>query len=312
MTGMKRRSKSVLIAAAVLTILQTDSVWGNERQEQHDGEIQISRNLTIQEKEEFSAPPREYVDPDGRIYDLESWSLEQIPPRTITEDMEQQVIYSRVEGADELPWTIEAPSGEEVSRKGTLQFQEARILKESWEESLRIPVTFHAYGSRAYRLGDTVLETENQALPPAQEYQEALLGILGLSGEDYQIQSLSWSGEPYRDSQGQLCRDGEAAGKKRLRDWLVVYSGPVQTVLPESWRLDLTYRPRRPSQVRIPPTPDPEAEMVPQDESWIQWWIRRAAVLTLSLGLVCLLLGLILLAAQKKKKRKNKDGIIKL
>ncbi|MFQ9705192.1 MAG: hypothetical protein ACLR0U_31865 [Enterocloster clostridioformis] len=52
-----------------------------------------------------------------------------------------------------------------------------------------------------------------------------LLEFMGLSPMEYRILYADWSGEPYEDEEGRMCRQAMVRGQKLLRDYEAAYEG---------------------------------------------------------------------------------------
>ncbi len=268
--------------------------------------------MTAQEREAFVKPPEYYTDEAGGRYRLADWNVECIPGGTTSRDAEKEMVYRSVEGAQVIPWqiTVEEEQDDEAAR-GMLEMTEKTVLEETWSDDFSVPVTFHAYGAEQYELGEITIEAGEQ-FPPAGEYRQELLRILGLKDSDYLVEDMRWNGEPYTDESGEICRDALAVGKKRVADYRVVYAGRISQPVPDSYRLNTVYR-------LDPPTVDPTVSVVrettaepeiPQEKNTgekIWYWIRSGVVVTIAAGLFAILLGtIILLAAWRREGREGK------
>ena len=50
-----------------------------------------------------------------------------------------------------------------------------------------------------------------------------LLEFMGLSPMEYRILYADWSGEPYEDEEGRMCRQAMVRGQKLLRDLSLIH-----------------------------------------------------------------------------------------
>ena len=96
----------------------------------------------------------------------DSWEIVTIPGQDVSRRLERKMVYTGVEGAEEIPGSIslkEDVSGSQA--EGTLFLRKSRIVREEWQDGFTAPVTFHAYGADEYHggslviPGDAVLET---------------------------------------------------------------------------------------------------------------------------------------------------------
>ncbi len=142
-----------------------------------------------------------------------------------SQPVEKTVTYRQVEGASVLPeyMTVTVKAG------GTFcdvvcEAAERQVLKEYWLEDFVFPVTFHGCDSQYFQVGETLIPY-NAEQPGLEEWGLHLLDMMGLSPEEYQVASVVWKGEPYRDADGVLCRDARGAGRRLVRDYEVRYVG---------------------------------------------------------------------------------------
>ena len=144
--------------------------------------------------------------------------------------VEKTVTYRRVEGAASLPeqMTVTVKAGGS-SYEVVCEAAEQQVLKEYWLEDFRFPITFHSYDSQYFQIGEQLIPY-NAEQPGLEHCDLQLLSLLGLSPAEYQVDSVVWDGEAYRDK-GVLCRNAIGAGRRLVRDYEVRYVGSIP--LPE-------------------------------------------------------------------------------
>ena len=136
------------------------------------------------------------------------------------------------------------------------------------------------------------------------ECEELLLREIGVSPEDYQILDFEWDGEAYADDTGELCRNGVASGKKRMRDYRVLYAGMAQFPEYRLWRTVAVYEKEvsetdsqeikgepEPEVVEIRETKPAAAAMEVPFTLWER--IRRTLLVTVAIGAFLFFGGLI-------------------
>ena len=96
--------------------------------------------------------------------------------------------------------------------------------EERWEDNFSFTVTFHEYGIDGYWLGDQVFVLDEENLDFT-GYEELLLSLIEAEPENYRIHNAEWTGEPYEDSEGIICRDAVVSGEKLVRDCVITYRG---------------------------------------------------------------------------------------
>ena len=136
------------------------------QEEGYGAELRITRDVETAEDGGIREPADRYWDGDGKEYRLDSWEIVTIPGQDVSRRLERKMVYTGVEGAEEIPGSIslkEDVSGSQA--EGTLFLRKSRIVREEWQDGFTAPVTFHAYGADEYHggslviPGDAVLET---------------------------------------------------------------------------------------------------------------------------------------------------------
>lgn len=165
----------------------------------------------------------------------QSGAVEGAGPRRVSKD----VVFEAVEGAAALPeeLDIQVREGKETVTVAC-PMAEKEILKERWSDDFSFPITFHAYGSEYYGLGECRVPY-NEERPELDGCEGLLLEMIGVSPEEYQITGLKWAGDAYRDGGGELCRDALGTGRKLVRDYRVRYVGEAKVPV-RPWQQDGT------------------------------------------------------------------------
>lgn len=259
-------------------------------------------------------PPESYWDRNGREYVLDHYEVKEIPGHMVGRELEKQVVYSDVEGAEGLPESISVT--EEVSgipAEGELYIRDSRIVREEWRDGFQAPVLFHSYGADEYQTGSLVISGED-VLASAVESQEGILEVMGLSPQQYRIHSMAWDGEAFEDEDGQLCRRAMAEGQKLVRDYEITYEGEVAYMEPVSYEMEMAYRPVLPSRVWLDEEgTDTVAGEVAQEPSTtgeggpLWYWVRSGFVITVGAGLIGICAGVLALAVSWLRQRKKEQ-----
>lgn len=298
------RKMYITAIAAVCSTL----CWAGSAQAEDESRITVIQELEEGDLEGLKAPEQEYRDENGASYRLDSWDIRQIPGEKKSRQVEQECFYQEVEGAQELPSSIPISSEGEETAAGRIPLKEARVVKEVWKDDFSMPVTFHSYGADGYRLGELTVEGE-QALEQVAQAGQALLGDLGLSAGDYRINGLVWDGEPYMDEGGQLCRRATAFGEKCIRDYEALYQGEISWMEPDRYELKAQYRLEP---VEMAPESQAELpEMVQEEEAPVTLWqrIRNVVMITMGIGILGFMAGLVILSAGMEKRRREQRYI---
>ena len=287
----KRINLRVIMGRAAFAVVAAAVFWLSGRapamaaQEPEEGrygpEIRITRNVEPAEDGEFQEPPDRYWDGDGKEYRLDYWEILTIPGQDASRHLERKMVYTGVEGAEGIPGSIslkEDVSGSQA--EGTLFLRESRIVREEWKDGFTAPVTFHAYGADEYHGGSLVIPGD-AVLETCVSMGGKLLEFMGLSPMEYRILYADWSGEPYEDEEGRMCRQAMVRGQKLLRDYEAAYAQEAGHV----------------------PAPEVQDE---GREGNLWYWVRSGFVITVGAGLIGISVGLLaLLAAWYRQNRRE-------
>lgn len=83
------------------------------------------------------------------------------------------------------------------------------------------------YDAGFYEVGGVRIETQKEEIRESlMDYEAEILGQAGLDSEAYRIDQFQWNGGVY-ESDGVLCRNLTAIGRKMVADCTAVYGGEV-------------------------------------------------------------------------------------
>ena len=318
----KRINLRVIMGRAAFAVVAAAVFWLSGRapamaaQEPEEGrygpEIRITRNVEPAEDGEFQEPPDRYWDGDGKEYRLDYWEILTIPGQDASRHLERKMVYTGVEGAEGIPGSIslkEDVSGSQA--EGTLFLRESRIVREEWKDGFTAPVTFHAYGADEYHGGSLVIPGD-AVLETCVSMGGKLLEFMGLSPMEYRILYADWSGEPYEDEEGRMCRQAMVRGQKLLRDYEAAYEGEFSWTQPETYALEMFSRqvsPVAPASLEAAQeaghVPAPEVQDEGREGN-LWYWVRSGFVITVGAGLIGISVGLLaLLAAWYRQNRRE-------
>lgn len=147
-------------------------------------------------------------------------------------EVEKTVEYENLEGAAPIPETLDVDVTEQGQTvRVRCSRQESRITEEHWEADFQFPVVFHSYDADYYVVGEKLIPHRDET-PSLTDCEAELLSMIGVSPEEYRIETIEWTGEAYPDESGNPCRDAVAKGSRLLRDYQVRYSGVAQFPAP--------------------------------------------------------------------------------
>lgn len=294
------------VAAAVFWLSGSGAAMAAQEPQEEEGygaELRITRDVETAEDGGIREPADRYWDGDGKEYRLDSWEIVTIPGQDVSRRLERKMVYTGVEGAEEIPGSIslkEDVSGSQA--EGTLFLRKSRIVREEWQDGFTAPVTFHAYGADEYHGGSLVIPGD-AVLETCVSMGGQLLEFMGLSPLEYRILSADWYGESYEDEEGRMCRQAMVWGQKLLRDYEAEYEGEVSWIKPETQELEMVYRQISavsPAALETAqgaehvPAPEIQGEG-PEGSLW--YWVRSGFVITVGAGLIGIGVGLLALLA---------------
>ena len=293
------------VAAAVFWLSGSGAAMAAQepQEEGYGAELRITRDVETAEDGGIREPADRYWDGDGKEYRLDSWEIVTIPGQDVSRRLERKMVYTGVEGAEEIPGSIslkEDVSGSQA--EGTLFLRKSRIVREEWQDGFTAPVTFHAYGADEYHGGSLVIPGD-AVLETCVSMGGQLLEFMGLSPLEYRILSADWYGESYEDEEGRMCRQAMVWGQKLLRDYEAEYEGEASWIKPETQELEMVYRQISavsPAALETAqgaehvPAPEIQGEG-PEGSLW--YWVRSGFVITVGAGLIGIGVGLLALLA---------------
>lgn len=272
-----------------------------------DGQIAVYMDKNSR-RDLCTEPDETYVDEAGAEYELDHWSVVPavIPARS--QKVKRAVRYDQVEGTQQIPETMEIEAQEEQYGRAVTahcELESRELLREEWQEGFEFTVTFHTYEAGYYWLGDRLIPY-NQERPELEGCEELLLELAEVPADQYRITDIQWSGDPYEDAEGELCRDAAASGQKLVRDYRVNYTGVARFPAADGWQTAAYYRPAvqteeesaqvSSSEVRVIPVPEKESGTEePQNSPSLWERITRTLMITIVVGAVLFLGGLFML-----------------
>lgn len=189
--------------------------------------------------------------------------------------------------------------------------------EQSWTAGFSCPITVSGYDADIFMLGDVEIPAgEDMA-----SYGKEILKEAGLSPDYYRIESVEWIGDSY-EMDGVLFRDAVAEGEKLIRSVEVLYGGQVRVPKAEQdeeteTKTAMEVTDKKKSMIEQPaifPEVIEEAEIKPplvrEPESGVfekvmQWMREHLTLITVSIGAVLILVGVLASGIYQKKKSRD-------
>lgn len=190
--------------------------------------------------------------------------------------------------------------------------------QQSWVDGFSFPITVSGYDADVFLLG----EMEIPAGVDLSFYGEELLEAAGLSSDYYRVESVEWIGESYEEG-GIMFRDAVARGEKLVRQVEVLYGGQVRMpeVPVESENITEESTQESVFEETVPETRIAERAEETQSvqevteefaeaqgffEKAIQWFREHLTIVTVSAGVLFILIG-VLVFWRYLMKKKSRD-----
>lgn len=277
---------------------------------EQESEVIIESEILFEEREGYT-PEREYADQSGKRYWLKAWNLEpyRMPERRKVE--ERTVCYENVEWVEQLPEQASVFARDKIT--GQQLQKECPILhikfeKERWVPDFTFTAVFHSYDADYYQLGGKKIPY-NSLKPELDGLEPELLAEIGVNPENYRILHTEWKGDSYFDENGNLCRNAEITGEKKVSDCYVTYGGEIVFPEGEGIRCVAVYRGFDSATdgwepAGEQPAGEPFAEGKKKGGIWKVVW--KGIVITLSLVLVAGVIFLVIFLVRKVFRGKRK------
>lgn len=167
---------------------------------------------------------------DGVDYQLVDSKMVEASLSDRKKEVSSQEIFEGVEQADQIPeysyvTVYDELAEESYTRQIPLVSYEYEDYR--WEDNFEFPLTFIEYDAEHYALGNTLIK-HNDEKPALEGEYDALLQMIGVSSDFYQIEDVSWISEPWTAEDGVTYRTALAAGKKLVGNCRATYQGMVR------------------------------------------------------------------------------------
>ncbi|ENZ63605.1 SrtB family sortase [Enterocloster bolteae 90B7] len=141
-----------------------------------------------------------------------------------------KIVYSSMENIEPVPQTAWVLARDEISgkeRNVLLPLVSYHFSDKHWEDGFRLDLKVRDYDAGFYEVGGVRIETQKEEIRESlMDYEAEILGQAGLDSEAYRIDQFQWNGGVY-ESDGVLCRNLTAIGRKMVADCTAVYGGEV-------------------------------------------------------------------------------------
>lgn len=171
--------------------------------------------------------PQETITEDGVTYTLVSTATEEsVLEEAYTQPVTGYTDYSYPVSVGSAPATkditvTDARTGQ--AQTVTCSLTDVTRLPAEYEDTY-IDIVYESYDANTFVWGDTVV-SKNEQTPEIDEGQ--LLASVGADPGAYDIQNVYWTGQPYTDAYGVLCRNARADVRRQVNYYRANYSGAI-------------------------------------------------------------------------------------
>ena len=166
-------------------------------------------------------------------------------------------------------------------------------------EDTYIDIVYESYDADQFIWGDTVV-SKNEQTPEIDEGQ--LLASVGADSASYDVQRVYWTGQPYTNAGGVLCRNARADVRRLVSYYRANYSGSIDQPEETGVRYISTYT------GRIPDVDGGGDSQVQATARYVEREVPIGLLLAgAGIGIVILLVVGILFILSKKKKRSGEQ-----
>lgn len=180
---------------------------------------------------------------DGVNYELVDSRVIEAVLSDREKEVSSQEIYKEVEQADQIPeYSYVSVYDELADESYTRQIPLRNYEYEDyhWIDGFEFPLTFIEYDAEHYALGNTLIEHDDDK-PALLGEESALLQMIGVSSDYYQIEDISWISDPWTAEDGVTYRTALATGKKLVGTCRATYQGIVKLKEYPAKALESTY-----------------------------------------------------------------------
>ena len=132
-----------------------------------------------------------------------------------------------IEPVPQTAWVLARDDISGKERNVLLPLVSYHFSDKHWEDGFRLDLRVRDYDAVFYEVGGVRIETQKEEIRESlMDYEAEILGQAGLDSEAYRIDQFQWDGGVY-ESDGVLCRNLTAIGRKMVADCTAVYGGEV-------------------------------------------------------------------------------------
>lgn len=270
-------------------------------------EKEISREVKsdpIPEGQEYEPP--ETLEDGGVTYKLDKVEKkEQETGDTETQTVTGYTDFDRAVTRGDVPATKQVTvknnrTGEDMTVTCDLKDVTA-ITNASWEDT-HIDIQFISYDASIFHWNGITV-TKDTAMPLA-GYESQLLASVGADSSNYRILRTYWTGEPYTDADGIVCRDARADAQRLVNYYRANYAATVPLEGTKAAIYTATYKgtEKITDDSQYVYTIKATGTYQVQDTNYVPYVLAGVGI-----ALLLLLTVLILMLLMKKKKEKEKD-----
>lgn len=172
--------------------------------------------------------PEKEITEDGITYILKDLREEKEEGDTYTQQVTGYTDYSYPVSRSTVPATKKVTAKNKQTGEQetvTCSLTGVEQVGSDWEDTY-IDITFISYNSKVFRWqGITVSKDSSQ---PLAGHEKELLKSVGGNTDNYRVTRTYWTGQPYENREGVLCRDARADVERKVSYYRANYAGEIR------------------------------------------------------------------------------------
>lgn len=296
-------------------------VQSKKRIEEPEANLKVITSEPFVDDESKHMPDKIIKEGDETYY-LKSYEIVETKLDARTEPVTDTITYSKIPVDSNIPEMAKISVKDAVAEKD-IEVQVPIVKKEfsepHWIAGFEFPITVFNYDANVFDLNGNDVPLSEQE--PLKGYESELLNMIGVSAENYRIQSIAWDGGTYTED-GIVCRKLMAVGEMRVTDCKATYSGIVNLPEVAAKAVQAVYSDRptataaeAESNIRYTMKATAkyvrnEEELIPKKSIFEQFWELITNPVVIAVMLVLLFVVLVIWLIHRRKRNDKREKIL--
>ena len=219
-------------------------VQSKKKLEAPEGNIKIVTSAPFVDEESNHVPEGEMKE-GGKSYYLKSYEVVDTKLDARTEPVSDTITYSNIPVDSKIPEMAKLSVKDSVTGKNVevqVPLSDKEFTEPHWISGFEFPITVSNYDAGVFDLNGREITLSEDA--PLKGHENELLNMIGVSAEDYRINSIAWDGGSYTEN-GVVYRKLKATGEMRVTDCKATYAGVANLPEVDAKAVQAVYSDRR-------------------------------------------------------------------